>query len=165
MKIVSGLMLIAALLASDPAVGAEKVSDRDRFELWNDCKAIDLLVSVYADAMDGDIAPTEKEVEAAVRRKLRIARLYNPNAAARLTVTVHVAGIAFTRDVEFVKRVRDVASGLTDFTATWRGGSVGSHGTLGSDARKIRRFLMGLARHVDEFLDEYLRVNASACSR
>ncbi len=159
MSAIGLLALIAVSLASGSSVGAEKVSDYDRFQLWNGCKPIDLVVEVHATKEDGDVVPTEKAVEVAVRSRLRGARLYDPDGAAYLYAYIHVVGTAFRQEIEFWKRVHDLASGQTYGTAIWEVGSTGTHG---GNADYI---LGGTARHVDEFIDEYLRVNASECSR
>ena len=159
MKVVSGLMLIVTLLAFPPAVGAEKVTKRDRFELWNGCKPVDLKVIVQAEKKDAEAAPAKKEVEVAVRSRLRAARLYDPQSIPYVIAFVHVVGSSFRSHVELNKIVHDTASGETSLAATWKAAGTGTHG---GDADYI---LGTTARHADEFIDQYPRVNASACSR
>ena len=74
-----------------------------------------------------------------------------------LNISVVTTGLAFSARVEFVKIVRDLGEHdfTTGFAPTWQTGSYGT-GNAG--------FIMSaLAEHIDEFIDEYLRVNAEAC--
>jgi len=56
-------ILVAILLASVP-VRAEEVSDRDRFQLWNECQTVRLLIGVPPDPA---VELTEDQVATTVR--------------------------------------------------------------------------------------------------
>ena len=88
----------------------------------------------------------------------------------RLWVEVHVVSRAFNVRVEFWKKVidpmmeqafptndRDMVRASFNAT-TWVTGSTGTHGGDGTYV------LSAIRQHMDEFLDEYLRVNEPACS-
>ena len=154
------VILIAAALALCPAapVLAEDVTGRDRFRLWNDCRAMDLIVEgLNQDA--ADIGLTRDAIETAVRSRLRAARLYDADAVAYLYVNVHVVRRAFGKTLNYRKYLFDPASDESRFATTWDIGSTGTHGGDGS------YILSGVSQHMDEFIDEYLRVNADACPR
>lgn len=86
-------MLAALLLLSAP-VSAQEVTDYDRFQLWNDCGPMQLLVEgLSKDA--ADIGLTKEAIETTVRSRLRTARIYNSSAEPYLYVTVNVARSAY----------------------------------------------------------------------
>ncbi len=77
----SRLISLAAVLAfvlAAPSGAAEKVTDRDRFQLWNDCRTMGLEVEdLGKDATE--IGLTKEAVTVSVRSRLRAARLYKPS--------------------------------------------------------------------------------------
>ena len=148
--------VMAVLLFIGTSVLAEEVSDLDRFQLWNDCRAMDLLVvELGQDA--ADIGLTREAIETAVRSRLRTARLYDADASPYLYVNVRVVGDAFNIDVGYRKLVVDPASGQSSYATTWYRGVVGTHGRDGN------YILTNTSGSIDRFLDEYLRVNADVC--
>ena len=151
------LAVVLAFVLVTPAGAAEKVTDRDRFKLWNDCRTMGLVVEDL-DKDATEIGLTKEAVTVAVRSRLRAARLYRASHGVPLFgVTVTVAGSAFAVVVAYSKWVKDKASGISRGTDTWRRGSTGTHG------RNESYILSSVSRKVDEFIDEYLRVNADAC--
>ena len=156
------LVLLATLLLAATASRAEDVRESDRFQLWNGCLPTVLLVEdLHTDA--ADIGLSKVDVETSVRSRLRAARLYVDGAdyeASAFTyfyVNVGVVGQAYGMDIQYVKYLYDSTSDTFHSAITWDRGSIGTHG---GDANFI---LGGLARLVDQFIDEYLRVNADAC--
>lgn len=151
--------LLLALLLAPAAAGQDAKSDEHlRFELFNDCKPMDLVVErLHDDA--GKIGLTKARLQAAAESRLRSARLYDSDAAAYLYMNVAVASPAFSIRLEYRKRVFDPASVKSGYAATWNTGSTGTHG---GDAGYI---VSALSEKLDRFLVEYLRVNESACSR
>lgn len=136
-------------------------ADLDRFRLWNDCRAMNLVIEGLP-AGGAAIGLTNEAVAAAVRSKLRAARLYEAGEDPYLPylyVQVNVFETAFGVRVEYRKVVADVASDQIGFGATWRVGRLGTHGW---DPAFV---LSGVSQSMDEFIDEYLRVNADACAR
>lgn len=164
------LALAASLALATPATaksGFEEAIDRivaevkqDRFELWNACRPMILFVrGLVGDKDAAKIGLTEKDVMIAVRSRLRAARMYADKGNAVLRVSVFVGDLAFSLAVKFRKRVKDAVSGENGWATTWEAGSFGTHGG------KSEYVLSTLKPHVDEFIDEYLRVNENACSR
>ena len=145
----AGLFLLAAPLS-------HAQTDTDRFELWNGCGTVRLAVRNLSDDA-GEIGLTRDAVTTAARSRLRGARIYDGEADPYLSVSVHVAGSAFSMDIRFNKPVTD-DSGRRGFAATWSIESTGTHGVGGAD-----RILSWIAQDTDRFIDEYLRVNADAC--
>ena len=133
----------------------------DRFELYTACARIDLLISVYEES-DNDLAGlTEESVRRAVTSRLRSARLLTSDSPSTPYLRVAVSGIgnAFSIRIRLNKPVFDSASGLSFSTPTWLTGTTGTHGRNGQFVRGA------VAELMDEFIDEYLRVNEAACSR
>ena len=163
-------LLAAALVLTAASASAEEVSDYDRFRLWNDCRPMKLVVGLADDAPE--IGLTEEAIETTVRSRLRAARLYSDSAIEKagsilyfnptraiLYIRVTVAGSAFIVDVGYHKIVTDRATELELRAETWAVSSlVVNHWQTGTNF-----ILSALARHTDEFIDKYLRVNADAC--
>ena len=107
------------------------------------------------------IGLTTGAIEIAVRSRLRAARIYSEDysetAWSFLYVTVNLFGPAFSINVNYKKDVKDLATMLEHRATTWNTGSVGTHG------REPNFILSSVAQYADEFIDEYLRVNAGAC--
>ena len=136
----------------------EEVTDLDRFQLWNDCAPVDLVVAgLNKDA--ADIGLTRQAIETAVRSRLRAARLFDANKVEYLYVRVTVVGRAFSMVTQFKKRLYDSASTIVGTSPTWE---IGSTGTRGQNSGYI---LSLVSQDTDEFIDEYLRVNEEACTR
>ena len=148
--------VMAVLLFIGTSVLAEEVSDLDRFQLWNDCRAMNLVVEgLNQDA--AEIGLTREAIETAVRSRLRAARLYDADARSYLYVQVTVVGGGYNVNVEYKKVVVDPASGQSHYATTWDVGGTGTHGRDGN------YILTSTSQDMDRFLDEYLRVNADAC--
>ena len=148
--------LLATFLFSASSAWADEVSDDDRFQLWNGCLPMELVVeNLPQDA--ADIGLTKEEITVAVRSRLRAAQLYEAYALdAFLYVQVHVARHIYTIDFFLAKWARDTFDN-EGLAKTWTVGSIGTHG------KNPSFILSSVSRHTDSFIDEYLRVNADAC--
>ena len=157
-RLILPIVALALVLAA-PSGAVEKVSQADRFELWNDCLPMHLVVEgLRKDA--ADIGLTEEAITVAVRSRLRAARLYRADAGVPfLSVTVNVVGSAFAVLVDYHKWLKDGASSISRGATTWQRGSTGTHG------RNASYILSSVSRKIDKFIDEYLRVNADACRK
>ena len=155
------IFVVSLMLVLLPTISwARAPADLDpyeAFQLWTGCEAVDLFV--YLQKNDTEIDLTEEEIEIAVRSRLRSARIYNEDTLHPvLLVTVHVVGNAFSIEVAFAKVVSDVDfSDKGGFGTTWKTGSAGTH------SNDANRLLTSVSQDIDEFLDEYLRVNADSC--
>lgn len=156
-RLVAPIAVALLLLAAAP-VRAETISADARFELWNDCRPIDLVAESATGGTPG-IGLTERAIAAALRAKLGAAGIYDPEGLAFLDVRANVVGPAFHVSVEFRKRLRDPASGEDGLAATWISGSTGTHGG------NPHYILKSISEHADRFVQQYLRVNAAACKR
>ena len=67
------LWLVAASLLATASASTEEVSHYDRFQLWNDCRPMDLVVQSLSDDA-ADIGLVEDAIEIAARSLLRAAR-------------------------------------------------------------------------------------------
>ena len=151
------LAAVLSLLFAAPA-GAETISAESRFELWNDCRPIDLVVESATGGKAG-IGPTERAIATAVRGKLGASGIYDAEGLAYLDVHASVVGPAFHVGIEFRKWLKDPASGTEGSATTWVAGSTGTHGG------NPDYVLAAIAEHVDRFVGQYRRVNADACKR
>ena len=156
----TGLWLAAACLFAAASASGGEVSDFDRFELWNECRPMSLVVEKLPDDAAA-IGLTEEAIEVAVRSRLRAARLYSEDypetAWSHLYVNVNVVDSAFGIAVEYRKEMKDLATMLESTASTWLIGSTGTHG------RDPGYILSSVTRRADRFIDEYLRVNEGAC--
>ena len=156
-------LIMALFLAPVPFVQAQEVSDRDKFQLWNNCAEIRLVVEgLQAEAAEFNLR--KEDIETAVRSRLRGARIYTENllddngsAVPYLYINVNTVGFALNINAELEKMVLDLASGQFGSAATWSTGVTGTHG---DDASYI---ISAVSQYTDQFIDEYLRVNAAAC--
>ena len=157
-RLILPTVALAFVLAA-PSSAAEKVSQADRFGLWNDCRTMGLVVEDLPKSAT-EIGLTKEAVTVAVRSRLRAARLYRADAGVPfLPVTVNVVGSAFGISVAYLKWVKDRASGISSGATTWTRGSTGTHG------RDASYILSSVSQKVDKFIDEYLRVNEAACGK
>ncbi len=169
--------VVVALLVAATTIYADDILDRlhnniDRFELWNACQPILLIVEpIHDDAVQ--IGLTYEAISTMVRSRLRAARLYRDlnvpfSDDGRLIpyLYVNVGAIGDARAIgihvrfAFKKHVSDPISGKDGIATTWR--KVREGITTSPDADFI---LSAVSRLTDEFIDEYLRVNESACPR
>ena len=134
----------------------------DRFDLFNECAQINLLVeNLSYDAEDIDL--TKERIQTLAESRLRAARLYDAEARPYLYVRVGMLisddrhGGAYTIEVSFNKHLRDGMLELEGFASTW---NTGTYGTHSGDASFI---MQGLSERLDEFILEYLRVNEDEC--
>ena len=158
-------LVMAILLCVATSVLAEDVSERDRFQLWYGCSPVRLAVENLSNDA-GKIGLRKENIETAVRSRLRSARIYDDNAFPILYINANVTGRAFSITIEFIRRVEVLLPdweeqggirSLVDYASVWVTGSTGTHG------RDSNFILSSATRHADEFIDEYLRVNADAC--
>ena len=156
----AGPWFAAALLLTAASTSAGEVSDYDRFQLWNECRPMQLHVHILPDGATA-IGLTEDDTEVPVRSRLRAAGLYSEvhseTAGASLFVNVRVFGPAFSTALEYWKVVHDLAAGLENRATTWYFGTVGTH------ERNSSGIVAAVAEDADKFIDEYLRVNKDAC--
>ena len=153
-------MLAAVLAAVIPgSVAAQDVSDLDRFQLFNECRPLDLhVVDLQDDA--ADIGLMRERLQTLAEGRLRAARLYDAAAINFLVVNVSldVRG-AFTVEVSYYKRLYDSVAGQFGMAQTWTIGRFGQHS---GDAGIV---LQGESELLDRFILVYLRVNEAACER
>ena len=143
-------------LFSASSAWAGEVSDDDRFQLWNGCLPMELLVVVEGLPQDA-AGLTKEEITVAVRSRLRAAQLYGAHPLETfLYVKVQVARYIYSIDFYLVKWARDIFENEGP-APTWTVGSIGTHG------KNPSLILLHASRHTDSFIDEYLRVNADAC--
>ena len=157
-RIVVALSL--ALLLVPVAAAQDTIEEqRERFQLFNACRPMTLVVEYLSDYAK-EIGLNREALQAAAESRLRAARLYTEDyvntGLAHLYVDVHVVGQAFHISLEYKKWVTD-EFGQSSAASTWDVGSTGTHGGTASYV------VSGLSEHLDTFLAAYLRVNEQAC--
>lgn len=159
----TGIWLTAALLLAAGSTSADEVSDLDRFELWNDCRPMDFdVIGLSGDSDAKAIGLTEDAVKAVILKRLRAAGLYskdqNETELSSLLASVNIVNVAFTTIVDYYKVVSDSATGLMYTAPTW------SSSVTGVNTKSTPAFILSSVTYkTDEFIDEYLRVNETAC--
>lgn len=152
-------MLSLAVLLSPAAPGQDTTDEFTRFQLFNACRPMRLLVEHLPDE-GRKIDLTREILQAAAESRLRAARLYTEDADkadfSTLYVNVNVTSFAFDISLEYHKLVTD-KFGRAAPAMTWRTGSTGTHGKDGG-------FIVSqLSQYLDEYLAAYLRVNEGDC--
>ena len=141
------------------SASGENITDYDRFQLFADCSPMTIIVeSLKQDATD--VGLTKKQIETTVRSRFRAARIYNRDATEiAFYVNVNVVKSAANISISLIKPVIDTHTLQVQVTSTWTRGTLGLHGGNSS------RILWTLSEEIDDFIDEYLRVNANACNK
>ena len=154
------LFTLALALAVLPGHATAQSQAVERFQLFNECGPMILVVQDYGDDADwADMGLTVDRLQTMAESRLRAARLYDATALPYLYVNVLVVGVAYSLGVDYNKMVYDAVSGETNYATTWNIGGTGKHG---GDAGFI---LQGLSENLDRFILEYLRVNEDACDQ
>ncbi len=156
-------LILALFLAPVSLVQAQEVNDLDKFQLWNNCAEIRLVVEdLKTEAAEFNLR--QEGIETTVRSRLRGARIYTENWfyddgswIPSMYIQVNTVGFAFHIDARLQKLVSEPVSGQLGSAATWQRGSTGTHG---NDASYV---ISVVSQLTDIFIDEYLRVNAAAC--
>ena len=158
----NGVRFFVLAVTAALAVGAAHAEEMsfeervERFQLFNHCRPMDLIVEGLDSDAD-EIGLTEESLTAAVESRLRAARLYDEDVAPFLYLNVQVGRRAFGIWLEYKRWMCHSDSDLCGYAITWDTGSMGTHG---GDAAFIRS---SVSEHMDTFLLEYLRVNEEAC--
>ena len=147
------LVLVVAVAAA--TASADEPTDSERFQLGNKCGGMDLAIVFDDDARD--IGLDEADLRNYTEGRLRGARLFDAEWSDALILRLTVAGGGFALLVEFAKPVLDPYIKERGFAVTYSHGFTGVHG---GDGEFI---LSELRKHVDQFIVDYLRVNADAC--
>ncbi len=143
--------LCGALLL--PVASGQDIQTPDRFQLFNNCKPMGLEIgNVFDDVLALGIA--EENVRAAAESRLRAAQLYTANAPASLFIAVSKYKI----QLKYRKPVRDLASSEIRAVWTFSNAAEVRDGTAAS-------VMLEIAKQLDRFLVEYLRVNESVCGQ
>lgn len=162
--------IATALLAAAPLQADTKAEEaRMRFAYWTGCSPLKLFVSVPSVEAMG---LTEAAVGTAVRSRLRAARIYTDtdNVEIPLLVTAvgvyplegqQIAGGAFHVRLSLYKHIYDPLSGLSSYAET----SIFPAQRIGIHDGKAAFILSVIARMMDSFIDDYLRINDPACPR
>ena len=155
---VAALSVPAASGQTPPLSEEELRSLSEKAQLYNACRPMALVIESMPEN-SAKIGLSEQSLRDLAERRLRAARLYDENSGnSALYVRVSVEGGAFAINVHYRKIVIDAASSIRFAAVTWETGGVG---TAPADGANF--VTAGLSRFLDEFLIEYLRVNAAAC--
>lgn len=164
------LAVTLCVMLAGPASATEDSKVRlEYMQLWNDCQAVWLVVEgLHDDA--AKIGLRRQDIITTIRSRLRGARIFREGQdfqRSMLYANVNIAERAFNLSLGFRRIVKvqfptvppnDLAS-FTIYAVLWNTASTGTHGG------KPGYILSSVAKHTDEFVDEYLRVNKAACER
>ena len=160
--------LLLALLATPSAAQNQTEEAQDQvecvaeaiecFNLFNHCEPMDF--SVWRD--QNDIGLTRERIATMIQNRLTAARLYDESARYALTVRVAILddlddSSVFRVDIEYDKTLLDEITGNSFFRTSW---STGGYGTHAGNAGIV---LQAISERMDQFINEYLRINAPAC--
>ena len=146
-------LALASFLAAAPALAQLNV--RNEFELFVDCKPVDLVVGDIN--AEGEDVVTGEAIRNAARARLRSAGImYDRQATSHLLINFYVVGPAFHLNVAFYKWVVD-EYGNGGPGVTWEVGGTGTHSGSGD------YILSNVSLFMDEFIVEYFRANDFAC--
>lgn len=162
---IASVVAFWVFLATGAGLAAkERVTDREYFELGAGCSPMALQVHVsHTSTPIRASPPTKAEVTAAVRSRLRAAGLYTDESwRFMLFVSVRTTGYAVALHLRFYKLFGET-SPLFD-KGQYTGAAI-THLELwvGQYEGGDTYITGGLARLMDKFIDDYLRVNAAAC--
>ena len=157
-------VVIAAVIASGAPLEAQTIA-RERFELFNECQPVNLIV-VLGDGVDDLPEPltklTKERVRTLAESRLRAARLFSSAPLfPLLSISVEVLGQTSVRTMDFSKMLHDPISGETHVATTWKETFLNRHRSGSDGAATI---MQGLSESVDTFILEYLRVNGESCN-
>lgn len=151
---------VGLLLKGQPDLrkaGELSVDTFAQFELFSNCQPMELFVYVQGSEQ---IGLAKDSVQAAAESRLRSAQLYeNSDGTPFLSIMIRVYRFAFSINVRYHKRVFDYQSGLSFGTVTWKRDTLGSHGG------NSEFILSSVSELLDNFLEEFLRVNHEACEK
>lgn len=157
-RIIVATFLLTAMTNSGNAMDSDQLAELERFQLWTGCKTMDFFVTL--DMHETVIDLDREKIEAVVGNRFKEVGL-NPEEAGNLVsllVYVGVTGSIFRSDIEFYKLVTDsYQTGIDHGSITWRTGALGPHGG------NPETILETVKRNMDDFLGEYLKVNADSC--
>ena len=176
------LITITALLMADGASGQNDVGDYlhqlidsviddgaientyENFALWNLCHPVELRIDeeFHNDNEHAKkISLTSERIRRIAESRLRYARIYadydTDSDLPHLDVSVIVFREAFAIDVSFNRFLFNELTGTSWTATTWLDGFVGIH------ANDSSFILQVVGETIDQFTNEYLRVNESAC--
>ena len=156
------LLLVAVSLIFCQVASAQVSTQHERFFLWNECKPIRLFVrQLVWNGTQEDTASKYNEVMVLIRSRLRAARIYetdeNKSTPYFGMVLIHSKNTAFVLEMAFTKWLYDPISDYTFAAATWTELDGGATTNWEGIRSTISRF-------TDKFIDDYLRVNADACT-
>ena len=160
------------LFPEEDAVMQEFLKAREDFRLFNDCRPMPLEVWVS----ENNFELTRERILTLVESRLRAARLYRAPVTLEglddkslermieyrqsnqlvIGVDTFESGRAYSISMIFRKWLSDSASSENGFGDTWQVGSYGINGTASG-------ILQTVSEMIDEFINEYLRVNGVAC--
>ena len=163
MKIPSRILAVVLLFFPLSVVPAsDEVTDYDRFQLWNDCEPMDVIVGVSGGGAE-EIGLKQEGIKLTAMSILNAAGLYDADKPYALLVWAYAMDEPFSRpfaiNLRYLKPVYDPATELTMLAVTWQDDTYGR--IYKRDAKFVLTTLM---QEVDSFIDEYKQVNGDSCS-
>lgn len=165
-------ILIVGTLTAQAAVAEQLSPAKQRWMLWNDCKGLQLRITVAPDAVNfvEQIGISKERIESHLRDKLRAERIYVTETlpSGSMMLYIMLKGIVKTKTVANHEYKSVVVGVLGGFGKKFPGSEY--------FAVTYADFILGYARNPDPesiearavrygrvLIDDYLRVNADAC--
>ena len=161
-------LAVLVLLLASPASAKSKPTIKtylDNFQLLTYCNPVHLDVS--GDVYNTPKAKTVKEdliqaITNSGESKLRAAHIYATKFVAASTPVLMIQFTTtkysiYSYQIEMLKLVSDTYTGNKDIAATWGFKELGKHG------QNTNYIVASVSQKIDNFIAEYLRVNATAC--
>ena len=165
----TGLILIPVafvlLLGVTAGKAQENLSSYDR-QLFTNCAPLSIAVGLSV--KNTDVVLTEEAITEVVEPRLKGPRLFRSDAPQFLAVDLNVVGTAFSLRMGLNSWIADMGFGRGGTVLMWGTGATGTHGGGEyTDAAGTHgaEYILGLvARHADDFVARYLRVNEEPCT-
>lgn len=117
-----------------------------------------LKVAIGFSMTNTELSLTEETLSEPAETRLRRVRLFKPDAAQFLSIDLNVVGSAFSLRIGLNSWIEDMGFGRGGNVLMWGAGATGTHGDE-------PQYLLDLvSRHLDEFMEKYLRVNEKPCT-
>ena len=152
-------LLVLLVFATPSAAQIERPEMIEQYQLFANCRPMRVFVVVAMDSPTFD--DLEAQIRAVVEKRMKAARLFSTENVPIHALYVEIdgwEGYAFNIKLTFKKWLFDPIVSKTWLGATWLSSGIGM-----TDGVSPKTVFTAVNRHMDLFLEQYLRVNRSAC--
>ena len=152
-------LFILLVFATPCTAEIEQPETIERFQLFANCRPIRVFVVVAMDRSTFD--GLEARIRTAVEERMKATRLFATDDVPIHALYVEIdgwQGYAFNITLTFKKWLFDPIVSKTWLGATWLSSGIGM-----TDGTNPNTIFTAVNRHMDLFLEQYMRVNQAAC--